>query len=120
MARERTSHLPLTLERSSINPMTWLSRFTVLIIFLFAVGAQAQLVINPTTTYTAETSNNTSASSMFTDLYFITKQNATVTNGDAVPRNVSKVDIHALYPNNNTKIYAEWQEIGRASCRERV
>src|ERR1043166_4352572 len=85
------------------------SRFLFLVILLFAAAAQAQLVINPTTTYTAETSKNTSASSMFTDVYFITKQNATVTNGDAVPRNVSKVDIHELYPNNNTKIYAEWQ-----------
>ncbi|HEY2322051.1 MAG TPA: Ig-like domain-containing protein [Thermoanaerobaculia bacterium] len=85
------------------------SRLSILVILLFAAAAQAQLVINPTTTYTAETSKNTSASSMFTDTYFITKQNATVTNGDAVPHNVSKVDIHALYPNNNTKIYAEWQ-----------
>ncbi len=89
--------------------MLRLPRITVLIILLFAAAAQAQLVINPTTTYTAETSNNTSASSMFTDVYFITKQNATVSNGDAVPRNVSKVDVHALYGNNNTKIYAEWQ-----------
>src|ERR1700755_2454695 len=83
--------------------MSRTSRFTVLIALLFAAVAQAQLVINPTTTYTAETSKNTSASSMFTDTYFITKQNATVTNGDAVPRNVSKVNIHELYPNNNTK-----------------
>ncbi|HEV8433363.1 MAG TPA: Ig-like domain-containing protein [Thermoanaerobaculia bacterium] len=90
--------------------MKRLPRFTVLIaLLLFAAAAQAQLVINPTTTYTAETSKNTSASSMFTDVYFITKQNATVSNGDAVPSNVSKVDIHALYPNNSTKIYAEWQ-----------
>src|ERR1051326_5044271 len=89
--------------------MSRIPRFTILVILLFAAAAQAQLVINPTTTYTAETSKNTSASSMFTDVYFITKQNATVTNGDAVPRNVSKVNVHTLYDNSTTKIYAEWQ-----------
>ena len=84
-------------------------RFSILAVLLFAAAAQAQLVINPTTTYTAETSKNSSASSMFTDVYFITKQNATVTNGDAVPHNVSKVNVHTLYSNSTTKIYAEWQ-----------
>jgi hypothetical protein len=86
-----------------------ISRLAILIILLFAAAAQAQLVITPTTTYTAETSKNTSASSMFTDVYFITKQKATVTNGDAIPRNVSKVNIHTLYDNSTTKIYGEWQ-----------
>jgi len=83
--------------------------FTMVLSILTAAASQAQLVINPTTTYTAETSNNTSASSMFTDVYFITNKNARVSNGDAVPRNVSKVDVHALYGNTNTKIFAEWQ-----------
>jgi hypothetical protein len=85
------------------------SRLAILAILLFAAAAQAQLVINPTTTYSAETSKNTSVSSMFTDVYFINKQGATVTNGDAVPHNVSKVDVHTLYDNSTTKIYAEWQ-----------
>jgi hypothetical protein len=81
-----------------------------LMLFLFVVEARSQqLVIKPTTTLSAETSNNTSASSLFNDTYN-TKYGANTTNGDAVPGNVSKVNIRSLlYPNSTTRVFAHTQ-----------
>jgi hypothetical protein len=64
---------------------------------LVSLSATAQVAIVPTTTLSAETSNNTSTSATFS------KQ----TNGNAGPGNVSKSSIrNLLYPGSTTKIYA--------------
>jgi PKD repeat protein len=64
---------------------------------LLSRSADAQLTITPTTTLSAETSNNTSASATF----------RAQTNGNAGPGNVSKSSIrNLLYPGSTTKIYA--------------
>ena len=57
------------------------------------------LVITPTTTLSAQTSNNTSAADSF----------QTLSNGDEGATNVSKVDVHTLlYPGAATPIYAHY------------
>ncbi len=57
------------------------------------------LVINPTTTLSAQTSNNTSAADSF----------QTLSNGDEGATNVSKMDIHSLlYPGATTPVYAHY------------
>ena len=64
---------------------------------LLSLGATAQLAINPSTTLSAETSNNTSASSTF----------HAQTDGNAGPSNVSKASLRTLlYSGSTTKIYA--------------
>ncbi len=66
-------------------------------ILLLSLSAAAQLSIVPTTTLTAETANNTSASSAF----------KAQTNGNAGAGNVSKLPLrNLLYPGSTTKIYA--------------
>src|SRR6266496_6317046 len=56
-----------------------------------------QLTITPTTTLTAQTTNNTSAASTFTSQ----------PNGNIGAGNISKIDVHSLlYPGANTKIFA--------------
>lgn len=67
-------------------------------IFLFTVVSYASNIsIQPTTTLSALTGNNTSASNLFT----------TQTNGNIQPSNISTMDVHSLlYPGANTKIYA--------------
>ena len=63
---------------------------------LAAVSAAANLVITPTTTLSAETGNNTSASSSFP-----------TSNGNAAAANVSKVDVHSLmYPGYTGPVFA--------------
>ena len=60
-------------------------------------GHAGNLVITPTTTLSAETSNNTSAASGF----------VTQSNGNLGATNISKLDIHSLlYPAAQTKIFA--------------
>src|SRR5215469_3195009 len=67
------------------------------LLLMFSLPATAQLAITPTTTLSAETSNNTSASATF----------RAQTNGNAGPGNVSKSSIrNLLYPGSTTKIYA--------------
>lgn len=67
------------------------------LVLLLSLGAAAQLNIVPTTTLTAETANNTSASSTF----------SAQTNGNAGAGNVSKLSIRQLlYAGSTTKIYA--------------
>jgi PKD repeat protein len=64
---------------------------------LFSLSAAAQLTITPTTTLSAETANNTSASSSF----------KSQSNGNAAAGNVSKLSIRTLlYPGSTTKVYA--------------
>jgi hypothetical protein len=65
-----------------------------------SVTAQAgNFVVVPTTTLSAETSNNTSAANTFTSQ----------TNGNLGASNISKVDIHTLlYPGANTKVIAHY------------
>lgn len=66
---------------------------------LLAGSAFAGVTITPTTTLSALTSNNTSASSSFTAL----------SDGDATPGNVSKASIHqVLYAGFNGKILAHY------------
>lgn len=61
-----------------------------------SIPALAAIPITPTTTISAETSNNTSAAGTF----------AAQTNGNAKPGNVSKLPIRELlYPGATTKIY---------------
>src|SRR6185312_10962615 len=62
-------------------------------------SAQAQLVVRPTTTLAALTSNNTSASNSYSaDI-----------SGNATPGNVSKLPLEGLlYPGSTTKIYAHY------------
>jgi PKD repeat protein len=69
----------------------------VCLLMLFSLGAGAQLTLAPTTTLSAETSNNTSASASF----------RAQSNGNAGPGNVSKSSIRdLLYPGATTRIYA--------------
>lgn len=64
---------------------------------LFSCASLAEAQIQPTTTLTALTSNNTSAANTF----------SSQSNGNLGAGNVSKVDIHSLlYPGATTKIYA--------------
>jgi len=59
----------------------------------------APLTVTPTTTLTAERSNNTSAADLFTG----------TTNGDIAAGNVSKLSIRSmLYSGSTTKVYANW------------
>jgi hypothetical protein len=62
-------------------------------------SAPAQLVVRPTTTLAALTSNNTSASNSYSaDI-----------SGNATPGNVSKLPLESpLYPGSTTKIYAHY------------
>ncbi len=67
------------------------------VLALLSIGAEAQLTIIPTTTLSAETSNNTSTSATF----------RAQSNGNARPGNVSKSSIrNLLYSGSTTKIYA--------------
>ena len=69
---------------------------TSLMCALAAMSAAANLVITPTTTLSAETGNNTSASSSFP-----------TSNGNAAAANVSKVDVHSLmYPGFTGPVFA--------------
>jgi PKD repeat protein len=72
----------------------------VFIAILFCqVSFATSIAITPTTTFSAETSNNTSAASTFT----------AQSNGNIAPANVSKVDSHTLlYPGATTKIYTHF------------
>ncbi len=74
--------------------------FVLAIFMVFAAtGWAANLKIVPTTTLTAQSSNNTSAANSFT----------TQTDGNIGAGNVSKVDIHSLlYSGNNTKVIAHF------------
>jgi hypothetical protein len=71
----------------------------VLLLLPIQLSARAPLVVRPTTTLTALTANNTSASSSYTqDL-----------SGNATPGNVSKLPLQSLlYPGATTKIYAHF------------
>ena len=64
-----------------------------------AAVSPAATTVTPTTTLTAETANNTSASSTWSK----------TSTGDAVPGNVSQVDVHKLlYPGETTRVYAHY------------
>jgi hypothetical protein len=70
--------------------------YVVICAFPFA-GFAGNLVIKPTTTLSAQKSNNTSAASSF----------SSQSNGNLGAANISKVNIHSLlYPGASTKIYA--------------
>src|SRR3954462_7311679 len=70
------------------------------VLILFAGNAfAADLAIQPTTTRTAETANNTSAAESFT----------TQTNGNPAGSNISKLPVRSLlYPGSTTKVYAHF------------
>ena len=72
--------------------------FATLTLALCALAATAQnLTVTPTTTYAAETGNNTSAADTFTGW----------NDGNIGATNISKLDTHTLlYPGFNGKIYA--------------
>lgn len=73
----------------------WLSLWLICV----SIPALAVLPINPTTTLTAETGNNTSTADTF----------VAQTNGNLGAGNVSKLPIrNLLYPGATTKIYAHW------------
>lgn len=62
-------------------------------------AANPALAVSPTTTLAAETANNTSGSSNWTN----------TSTGNAIPGNVSHVDIHnLLYAGESTKVYAHY------------
>ena len=74
---------------------------TIAVIILLALSAAfaAELAIQPTTTLTAETANNTSAADSF----------STQSNGNPAPSNISKLPVRSLlYPGATTKIYAHF------------
>ena len=82
---------------SPLFPTRYMAAVCFLIMCGIAVSAAAPITIKPTTTLTAETANNTSASSSFLALV----------NGDTAPRNVSKsAQGTLLYSGNTTKVYA--------------
>jgi hypothetical protein len=69
----------------------------VLLLAVSPLFAASSSYVVPTTTLSAQTSNNTSAANSFT----------TLSNGDLGAGNVSKVDVHSLlYSGATTKIYA--------------
>jgi hypothetical protein len=75
------------------------SRIFVVAAMLLAVSVvcPAGTYLQPTTTLTAQTSNNTSAAQSF----------STQANGNHGSGNISKVDVHSLlYPGATTKVYA--------------
>jgi hypothetical protein len=78
--------------------MKWTLSASLLLPFAL-FSAQAQLVVRPTTTLAALTSNNTSASNSYSaDI-----------SGNATPGNVSKLPLESLlYPGSTTKIYAHY------------
>ena len=66
---------------------------------LIAVAAFGSTAFQPTTTLTIESGNNTNLTSGFTG----------TTNGDVMPGNISKVDIHTLlYAGATTKVFAHY------------
>ena len=78
--------------RKAALPLVFLLFFTVV-----PASFAGHLKIVPTTTVTAETSNNTSAANSF----------KSQSNGNLGATNISKVDIHTLlYPGSHTKIIA--------------
>lgn len=80
--------------------MRLLARFSLPLIVLFSSWlASATTPFKPTTTLSAETSNNTSAAASFT----------TQTNGNVGGANISKVSVHSLfYSGSTTKVYAQF------------
>src|SRR5579862_2099790 len=75
---------------------TYLAVAVLLLAVSNALAAGSSYVV-PTTTLSAQTSNNTSAANSF----------STLSNGDLGAGNISKVDVHSLlYPGAATKIYA--------------
>jgi hypothetical protein len=74
------------------------AKFAVAVIFLVVpIVCAASSYVVPTTTLSAQTSNNTSAANSFT----------TLSNGDLGAGNISKVDVHTLlYSGATTKVYA--------------
>ena len=75
------------------------SRIFVLASLFLSTFAAAGTTVTPTTTLTAETSNNTSTAPTF----------AAQSNGNIGPANVSKVDTRTLlYSAASTKIYAHF------------
>jgi hypothetical protein len=72
-------------------------KFGLLLLLVPVVCSAGTSYVVPTTTLTAQTSNNTSAASSF----------KTQTNGNRGPGNISKGDVHTLlYPGATTKVYA--------------
>jgi len=72
---------------------------TAIILLFSAIAGAGDLVIQPTTTLTAETANNTSGADSFT----------TQSNGNPAPANISKLPVRRLlYPGASTKIYAHF------------
>ncbi len=66
---------------------------------LISVASFGTTAFQPTTTLAQETGNNTNLTSSFTG----------TTNGDVVPGNISKVDIHTLlYTGESTKVFAHY------------
>src|ERR1700721_4039208 len=73
--------------------------FSIIAVAVFCVHfcVASDLAITPTTTLSAQTSNNTSAAKSF----------GTQSNGNLGWANISKVNTHSLlYPGNDTKIFA--------------
>lgn len=69
------------------------------LMFACSLTSLAGTTVVPTTTLAAETANNTSASSTWTN----------TSTGDAIPGNVSHVNIHTLVPGGPaTKVYAHY------------
>lgn len=74
----------------------WIATSFLACAALHGVTFASTSTIKPTTTLSAETTNNTSTASSFT----------ASTNGNIAPTNVSKIDTHTLlYPGATTKIY---------------
>jgi len=76
-----------------------ISAFLLATVLCCTPSMASSITVAPTTTLSAETSNNTSAASTFT----------AQANGNIAPANVSKVNIHdLLYPGATTKIYSHF------------
>ncbi len=96
--------------RAAILSLLFLSSTT-----LFAQSGQLgqvnQLTIIPTTTLSAQTSNNTSAANSFPGCEITTVTNGQcVDNGDLIASNISKVDVHTLLSpsQQGAKIYTTY------------
>ena len=77
----------------------WFTAAVAAILFITALNALAGNVVTPSTTLSAETSNNTSTADSFQGW----------TNGNEAPANVSKVDTRTLlYSGASTKIFAHF------------
>ena len=85
--------------------------FAAALLACTSLSAQSYQSVVPTTTFAAETTNNTAAATVFPGCEVTTVTNGQcVDNGNMKPKNVSKVDIHTLLASSQqgAKVYTTY------------